>query len=75
MANHKDGSEKYCEYRQLQQNRLWVQRADPDKKSSLVLKTTSLDNWTNSYKVRKNNKMLKLFLKFLLQDPEEVAVL
>lgn len=36
-----------------------AQRADPDEKSSLVLKTAWLDDYINSYKVRKNeNKPL-----------------
>lgn len=56
MVGNKHRSEIYYEYRQSQQNRMWVQRADPDEKSSLVLKTAWLDDSTNSYKVRKNEK-------------------
>lgn len=54
MVDNKHRSEKYYEYRQWQQNRMGAQRADPDEKSSLVLKTVWLDDYTNSHKVIKN---------------------
>lgn len=53
MVDNKHRSEKYYEYRQSQQNRMWVQRADPDEKSRLVLETAWLDDCTYSFKVRK----------------------
>lgn len=56
MVDNKHRSEKYYEYRQWQQNRMGAQRADPDEKSSLVLKTVWLDDYTNSHKVIKKFK-------------------
>lgn len=51
--DNKHRSEKHYKYRQSQQNGMWVLRANPDEKSSLVFKTDWLDGCTNSYKVRR----------------------
>lgn len=51
-VDNKDGSGKYCEHRQ---NRLCIQRADPDEKSSLDLKSAWLYNWSS----RKSKKSIK----------------
>lgn len=68
MVDNKHRWEKYYQYKQSQLNRMWVQRADPDEKSSLLLKTAWLDDCTNSYKARKKKKKyhLQLSVRFLL---------
>lgn len=46
-VDNRDGSGKYFEHRQSQQNILCIQRADPNEKSSLDSKSAWLYNWSN----------------------------